>query len=458
VYFHQNPNLVEVDFPVLTQTGGYVYYHGNTSLETVKMPALQTVHDYLYLANNTALTHLEVCALTSILPGSGGMAPYYYIHGNTPAVDATDCFSLGAPSNLQLSGNAISENQAPGTVIGTLTADSNYPSGTMVFSLDELDLQTDNALFSIDGNQLRASGTFDYEAGNEYHVKVKATNQLGESISDTFTINVTDIAVEPVVTVEITDTNLDNIYYHKVSFQQPTKLVFTNLASVGGYVYFHQNVNLVEVDFPALVQTGNYFYAYGNQSLEKIDAPALQTVHDYLFVANHNALTELNVCALSQILPLNLETPYYYVSGNPSLDFNTTCLINTTLTYTPVEDIVVLPPPDTLIGTFSCDTTDPVTYFFVDENGDPTTNDNFVIVGNGLYLSHEYSYYTETDFQVNIGAIRVDANPGRMPGSVGGLNEKIEMSISVNIENALGVPKNGKDGFLPWHRTLRAIS
>jgi hypothetical protein len=153
-------------------------------------------------------------------------------------------------------------------------------------------------------------------------------------------------------------------------------------------------------------------------------------------------LNELNVCALAQIIPDQTETPYYYVSGNPALDFDTTCLINTTITYTPVENVIVLPPPNTLIGTFSCDTTDPVTYFFVDENGDPTTNDNFVIAGNGLYLAHEYSYYSQTDFQVNIGAIRVDTNAGRTADTTYGLNERINLQIAVNIEGALGIPNH----------------
>jgi hypothetical protein len=448
VYFHQNPNLVEVEFPVLAQTGRYVYYHGNASLETVKMPVLMTIHDYLYVGNNTALTELDVCALTHILPGEGG-APYYYIHGNTPVVDGMDCFAIGAPSNIALSNASVSENTAPGTLAGTLSADTPN-NGTVVFSLDGMDFDSDNDMFEIQGNDLRTATTFDYEVDHEYHVHVRATNQLGEFTLQDFTINITDVAVETLAVVEITDATLDNVYYHQVSFLQPTKLVFPNLTSVNGYVYFHQNVNLVEVEFPALTQTGEYFYAHGNQSLEKISAPALQTVHRYLYVANHQSLTELNICALAQILPGEDEwdaTPYYYIEGNPSLDFDSTCLVNTTIAYTPVENIVILPAPDTLVGTFSCDTTDPVTYFFVDENGEQTTNDDFVIVGNGLYLAHDISYYDDTDFEVNIGSIRVDLSNDRISGglSVTGLNEMNELAITVVLDSALGV-----DPTAPW--------
>jgi hypothetical protein len=440
VYFHQNPNLVEVDFPALTQTGEYVYFHGNLSLETAKLPVLHTVHSYLYFAGNTALTTLEVCALANILPGSGSMEPYYYLQGNTPAVDNLDCFTLGAPYNVQLSANTVSENAAVNTVVGTLSADTNYPSGTLTFSLDALgSLDNDNSRFNINGNQLRTSTTFDYEAGDEYNIVVRVTNQIGEYAEKEFTIDITDIASEPVQTVYVNDVTLDNVYYHQVSFQQPTKLVFSNLTSVGGYVYFHQNVNLVEVEFPLLTQTGQYFYCHGNQSLEKMSAPELHTVHQYLYVASNQSLNELNICALAQILPdgdFDM-TPYYYIEGNPMLDFDTTCLVNTTITYTPVENVIVLPAPDTLIGTFSCDTNDPVTYYFIDENGEPTTNDDFIIVGNGLYLAHDISYYTDTNFVIDIGSIRV--NVGRSANSDPGLNELNKIVVVFNA-TALGVP------------------
>jgi hypothetical protein len=443
VYFDHNPNLVEVDFPALTQTGDYFYFDANLSLATLNAPVLQTVHNYLYITNNTALTTLAVCGITQVLPGNEtDEAPFYFIYNNTPTVDAVPaCFSLGAPANLAVSNVSVAEDQPASTLIGTLSADTNYPTGTLTYYLVD---DVPNSHFAVVGNELLTTSTFDFEAQNSYEVAVGVRNQLGEKLETTFTINITDVVTEPINVVEITDTTLDQVYYYYQSFTQPTKLVFTNLTSVSGIVYFDHNPNLVEVDFPALTQTGSFFYADANLSLVTLSAPVLQTVHDFLYITNNTVLTTLDVCGLSQILPSddanNPDVPYYYVQNNTALDFDTTCLVNTTITFTPADPIIVLPAPNTLIGTLSSDTEGEVTYFFVDENGNATTNDNFIIVGNGIYLANDYDTYTESDFNISVGAIRVDtgsSTTGRMADLTNGLNEKIQLQISINISNAV---------------------
>lgn len=457
VYFHQTTNLVEVEFPALVQTGNYFYFHQNLALTKIKAPLLQTVHGYLYANGNTSLTELNVCSLTQILPIDqfSTTDPYYYIHNNTPAIDAGPyCFSLGGPSNLALSDNSISENLNPNTLIGILSATSNYPNGTLTYSLPQYELN--NNLFKITGNQLKSNTTFDYETGTTYQVRVKVMNQLGESTTSDFTIHITNVINENLTVIQITDTTLDNVYYHQVSFPTPTKLVFTNLTSVSGYVYFHQNPNLVEVEFPVLLQTGSYFYVHQNQSLTNMKAPVLNTVHGYLHVSGNNVLTELNVCNLTQILPLPnpvvVQDPYYYIENNPLLNFSTTCLINTTITYTPANPIIVLPAPNTLIGTFSSDATGNVTYFFADAQGNPTTNPNFVIVGNGLYLANEYDTYQQSDFTIDIGSIRVNSSRMNNTALSTGLNQKkitpITFSIS-NVQLGLAVPNENHFSLSP---------
>lgn len=446
VYFHQNPNLIGVDFPVLTQTGRYFYVSGNQSLESVKAPILNTVHDYLYVAGNTALIDLQVCNLANILSGDELVAPYYYIQNNTPIVDVSPpCFSNGGtPQNLALSNNTVSENVAPNTLVGTLTADNNSSNGTLTYYIND-SVDFNNIPFTIVGNQLFTSQTFDYEAINQYTLTIGVRNQLGEELESDFTINISDISVEPITTIEITDISLENVFYHQVNFTQPTKLVFTNLTSVTGYVFFYKNPNLVGVEFPQLTQTGRYFYADANLSLVNIQAPVLSTIHDYLYISRNSSLTTLNVCNLSEILATDVSLPsYYYIQNNPLLDMSTTCLTNTIVSFNPINPIIVLPAPNTLIGTFSSDATGPVTYFFVDADGNQITNPNFIIIGNGLYLANEYNTYTESDFIINIGAIRTAVAPRstvlNLNNNSTGLNEKIQLVISFNIENAtLGV-------------------
>jgi uncharacterized protein YxeA len=440
VYFHQNINLVEVDFPMLTQSGRYFYFHGNTALETVNAPNLHSVGDYVYASQNTAMTTFNICGLSQILQTNQSSPPYYYIAGNTASVDtAPFCFSLGGPANLTLSSNTVAENQSIGTLVGNLSADTN-PATALTYYLTE-EYEADNYYFKIVGNQLLTNASFDFETHNSYTIKAGARNQIGEKTEAEFTISIQDVNVENLTVIEITDATLENVYYHQANFTGPTKLVFTNLTSVGGYVYFHQNINLVEVDFPMLTQTGRYFYCNGNPSMLVMNAPALDAIHSYLYVAGNPSLTDLNVCALTHILPGDAsEEPYYYIENNPDLDFDSTCLENTTLGFAPEGNIVIMPPTETLVGHFTADTSDSLNYFFTDAAGNAVANNDFIIVDNRLYLAHEASFYSNGVFDVYVAGIR-STGGNRFSGSamLNGLNEKMQLEISIDLPALLAV-------------------
>ncbi|HEY6143687.1 MAG TPA: cadherin domain-containing protein, partial [Flavobacterium sp.] len=352
IYFHQNTNLISVEFPVLTQAGGYFYANENQSLESIKAPQLTTIKEYIHVVGNKNLKTLEICGLKEIIKPR---TPAYYIYNNTASVDAVPfCFYKEAPQNLSLSNNTISENLAPDTLIGNLSADSSDPNQILTYSLKN----STESPFKIIGNQLFTNSTFDYEAINQYIIKIAVRNQIGENITKEFTINITDVSPETINIIEITDTTLDNIYYYKTNFTSPTKLVFTNLTSVNRYVFFYRNTNLISVEFPELTQTGDYFYIDGNQSLENIKAPKLTTIKDYLYVEGNQKLTELKICGLKDIQPTDVSSSsYYYIRNNPLLDMATTCLTSTNVSFTPADPIVILPAPNTLIGTFSSDAT-----------------------------------------------------------------------------------------------------
>lgn len=442
IYFHQNKNLISVDFPVLTQTGSYIYVYENQSLETLKAPNLATIKEYLSVNGNKSLTELGICGLKEI---QSPRNPSYDINNNTSGVDLKPyCFYKKAPQNITLSNSNISENLPSGSLIGDLSADGNDSKEILTYYLKN---NSENS-FKIIGKQLFANQSFDYEAKNQYKITVGVRNQIGEFSTKDFIINITDINPETINIIEITDTTLDNVYYHKANFTGPTKLVFTNLTSVKGYIYFYQNSNLIGVDFPELTQTGDYFFAVGNQSLENIKTPKLNTIKEYLYVEGNPKITELQICSLKEILPLEVSsTSYYYIKNNPQLDMNTTCLTNTVVSFTPADPIVLLPAPNTLVGTFSSDSSDAINYFFVDENGNPTVNANFTIIKDKLYLTNEYNTYTEKDFIVNIAGIRTSngsntnkSSKTTLTKSDSKLNEKLQLSISFNIgNNTLGV-------------------
>ncbi|HEY6142470.1 MAG TPA: T9SS type A sorting domain-containing protein, partial [Flavobacterium sp.] len=355
-------------------------------------------------------------------------------------VDAVPfCFYKEAPQNLSLSNNTVSENLAPNTLIGNLSADSSDPNQILTYSLKN----STESPFKVIGNQLFTNSSFDYEAINQYIIKIAVRNQIGESITKEFTINITDVSPETINVIEITDTTLENVYYSKANFTSPTKLIFTNLTSVSGYVFFYQNTNLISVEFPELTQTGDYIYIDRNQSLESVKAPKLTTIKNHLYVEGNQKLTELKICGLKDIQSTDVSlNSYYYIRNNSLLDMTTTCLTNTNVSFAPADPIVILPAPNTLIGTFSSDATGAVNYFFIDESGNPTVNPNFTIIGDKLYLTNEYSTYDEKDFVINIGGIRTSNNSTNNKLSAkastnnsANLNEKIQLSISFNIEN-----------------------
>ena len=56
---------------------------------------------------------------------------------------------------------------------------------------------TDNALFTIEDDQLKTATVLNYEAKDEYTIRVKGTDSGGLSVEKTFTINLTDAPDSP---------------------------------------------------------------------------------------------------------------------------------------------------------------------------------------------------------------------------------------------------------------------
>ena len=89
---------------------------------------------------------------------------------------------------------------------------------------------------------------------------------------------------------------LEDVYYHQVSYDKPTILIFPNLKRATNSVYFHKCVNIKEVHFPNLVSIGDmnainpYLYFHQNEGLGKLKAPKLTTVYGYLYFWGNSSL------------------------------------------------------------------------------------------------------------------------------------------------------------------------
>ena len=103
----------------------------------------------------------------------------------------------GHPTSISLAASTVYENQAAGTLAGTLSSTSDDPSATFKYTL--VDGFGDRALFEIvgQGTQLTTAGPLNFENKSSYSVKVRSTTQHGLWLEKEFTINILNVNEQP---------------------------------------------------------------------------------------------------------------------------------------------------------------------------------------------------------------------------------------------------------------------
>jgi gliding motility-associated-like protein len=114
-----------------------------------------------------------------------------------------------APIDLALSTTPINENNAANAVIGALTSTDQDAGDTHTYALVSGTGSTDNALFSIDGANLRTGGVFDFETKSSYSVRVRTTDAGGLSFEQAITVTVINVNDAP------TDLALSAVYIYE---------------------------------------------------------------------------------------------------------------------------------------------------------------------------------------------------------------------------------------------------
>lgn len=102
------------------------------------------------------------------------------------------------PTAILLTPHSIPENNQIGAVVGTLSATDPDPGETFTFSL-----ATSESPFTIEGNQLKAKETFDFETKAVYSVPITVTDSASNTLNKNITVQVTDVN-EPPTTATIT--------------------------------------------------------------------------------------------------------------------------------------------------------------------------------------------------------------------------------------------------------------
>lgn len=101
------------------------------------------------------------------------------------------------PVDISINTNAIDENAGANAVVGGLSTIDPDSGNTFSYTLANGTGDTDNAAFNIDGSNLRASSSFDFETNSSYTVRIRSTDQDGLFTEKAFVVLVNDVNEAP---------------------------------------------------------------------------------------------------------------------------------------------------------------------------------------------------------------------------------------------------------------------
>lgn len=106
-----------------------------------------------------------------------------------------------APTSLSLSNSFVNQDAPEGTAIGQLSTSDADPTDIHSYAIVIGQGDSDNAKFSIVGNQLRAATTLNFATGSFYTIRIRTTDQSGLSLEQQVLIRAMPIANNDTATV-----------------------------------------------------------------------------------------------------------------------------------------------------------------------------------------------------------------------------------------------------------------
>lgn len=129
----------------------------------------------------------------------------FYSEAATVTIHVND--SNGPPMAINLDDAALPENAGVNAVVGELSTVDPDPLDSHSYELVAGVGDSDNALFNIAGDRLRASADFNYEVQDQYSIRLRSTDQGGLFVEETFTISITDVNDPPVADAQVVYTD-----------------------------------------------------------------------------------------------------------------------------------------------------------------------------------------------------------------------------------------------------------
>jgi RHS repeat-associated protein len=174
-----DPDLVDTRTYTLTSGLG----DSDNSLFTI-------VGDKLQLKPNPDFETKSSYQLRARVTDAGGLS-----YEQSFTVNITDVNE--APTALNISNTTLAENVPGGTVVGNLTAIDPDINETQTFSLIAGTGDTNNSAFNIVGSQLIINNSPDFEAQNNYSLRVLVSDGGGLTFDRIININITDLNEAP---------------------------------------------------------------------------------------------------------------------------------------------------------------------------------------------------------------------------------------------------------------------
>ena len=180
-----NPDTYQSYQPDFINTPQVVSFAAGESFKDVSLPVY----------GDTRLEEAETVNLILSNPSAGST-----VGSVQPRATFTISDLNPTPTDILLSKGNLDENVAAGSLVGSLSAASPISGDSFSFALVTGSGDTDNAAFTIAGNQLKISTSPDFESKSTYSIRVRTAQEGGQAFEKVFSVSVNDLSEGATIT------------------------------------------------------------------------------------------------------------------------------------------------------------------------------------------------------------------------------------------------------------------